>query len=110
MKEPKIYKEWNKFINCPLYKEHFLNNNDKWDLTLSKVKEFINKKKRAPTNNSKNENEKILASWIGTQRKNYPKKAKIMSDESICVKWDEFINDPKYKDDLYDNRFRTYLY
>ena len=46
---------------------------------------------------SKDKNIKQLGSWINTQQYNYVKKQHNMKDENIRKKWEEFINDNKYK-------------
>ena len=41
---------------------------------------------------------KYWVGWIGTQLKNHKKKSKIMKDEAIRLKWEEFVNDARYKE------------
>jgi hypothetical protein len=45
---------------------------------------------------SKNQDEKVLGSWISNQLQNYQKKTYIMKDENIRKSWEEFVNDDKY--------------
>ena len=103
MKDKEIYYKWIEFIIDRKYKEYFISNNDKWLNDLQKVKNFINKNKCRPSTHSKDKDEKVLGSWIGTQSQNYTKKNKIMKDNEIYDKWTEFITDKKYKEYFISN-------
>ena len=70
----------------------YSDNIKEWRIKLERVLEFINKYDRTPRGSGgKNivwiENEKILGSWISTQRQNYIKKQRIMKDENIRKEW-----------------------
>ena len=69
MKDPEIFDTWSEFINDEKYKEYFISNEDKWKQTLAKVKEFMDENRRRPNKETKNQDEKILGNWIGTQVK-----------------------------------------
>ena len=103
MKEKEIYDSWTKFINDEKYKEYFLSNEEVWYNNLEKVKQFIDENIRTPINGCQNKEEKIIASWISLQIKNYKKKTYIMKDKEIYNAWTEFINDEKYREYFLSN-------
>jgi hypothetical protein len=103
MANENIYNKWIEFINDPLYKEYFLDNNIIWYNNLEKVKNYINTYNKRPSKHNKDNNITQLGYWIGTQSKNYKKNLYIMSDKIIYNKWIEFINDPLYKEYFLDN-------
>ena len=39
-----------------------------------------------------------MGSWVATQLEIYKKKSNIMKDEQIRLKWEEFVNDARYKE------------
>ena len=98
MKEVEIYNLWNEFVNDDKYKEYFMDNMNVWKNNLDKVKEFIDLNCKRPSNKSKNKEEKVLGSWIGTQLKNNKNKTEIMKETEIYNLWNEFVNDDKYKE------------
>ena len=77
------------------YKEYFLSNEEIWYEKLEQVKLYINENKCRPANNSKNNNIKQLVNWIGHQQNNYNKNERIMKDNNIRIKWEQFINEYK---------------
>jgi len=95
MKNNIIRKEWENIINDKKYIEFFVSNNTIWIETLNKVIEYIIENNKRPASNDKNENIKFLGNWISNQIKNYKKKIKIMKNNDIYIKWEEFIT--KYK-------------
>jgi len=70
-----------------------LDNTEKWLLKLAKVKEFINENKKRPSSHSKNDDEKKLGNWIGTQVKNYKTKSHIMTNPQIYDTWNSFTQE-----------------
>jgi recombinational DNA repair protein RecT len=98
MKEVEIYNLWNEFVNDDKYKEYFMDNMNVWKNKLDKVKEFIDLNYKRPLGKSKNKEEKVLGSWIGTQMKNTKNKTEIMKEIEIYNLWNEFVNDDKYKE------------
>jgi len=96
MKTPEIYDMWTEFVNDPLYKEYLLSPEEKWKQTIEKVKVFIDTNGKRPRDRSKNPEEKLLGSWIGTQQNNYTKKQQIMKTPEIYDMWTEFVNDSRY--------------
>jgi len=98
MTNEEIYKNWTEFINDPKYSKHFLSNEEKWNMKLEKVKEYIDDNNKRPSGKNKNDEIQKLSSWISDQLINYKQKSRkrIMSNEEIRKKWTDFINDPKY--------------
>jgi hypothetical protein len=89
MKDKKIYCEWTKFMKK--YQKYFLNTSDKWNNSLNKVKEYIDKNKKKPSGSDKDKKIQKLRKWINTQQANYKKKEHNMKDTNICCKWTQFI-------------------
>ena len=92
-----IYKVWTEFINSVKYKEYFISNDDRWKLKLEQVKKYIDTNNKRPSKFDKDQQIKILGTWINTQKQNYKTKGHIMSNEEIYNLWSEFINNDKYK-------------
>ena len=97
MKEQEIYDEWLEFINDDKYSNYMLDNIDLWKRKLKEVKEFIDENNKRPSSTAKDNNEKQLGSWIGTQLKKVKNRKQIMKKQEIYDEWLEFINDDKYK-------------
>jgi hypothetical protein len=93
MKNNNVKIKWEEFINE--YAEYFLTNEEIWDNNLEKIKLYINKNKRKPNYNSKNNYIKQLAQWINTQLQNYKNNNQIMKNTNIKIKWDNFLNEYK---------------
>ena len=83
MKNKYIYDEWSKFINNKKYNIYIITNkknnysksdNNKWNIKLIKVKEYIDKYKKRPLRTDKDDDIKFLAKWCSDQRYNYKKK------------------------------------
>ena len=108
MKEENIKNEWEEFISDSKYKQYFISNEEQWYKMLDKVKQYIDKNKKKPHRNSKNKNIKIMGSWISNQNTKYKNKIMIMKDENIRNKWEEFINNPKYKQYFISNEEHWY--
>lgn len=96
MKDKDISKLWSQFATD--YKQYFLSNEDEWKLMLEKYKQYIDKYELKPSTTDKNNDIRILATWGGTQTKNYRGKTQIMANENISKLWTEFITGPKYKE------------
>ena len=103
MKDEEIYNLWDKFINID-YKEYFLDNKVLWNLTLDKLKKYINNNNKKPSECDKDEHIKKLGNWLSSQQQNYIKKKNIMKDEEIYRLWDEFINNDIYKKFFLDKK------
>jgi hypothetical protein len=67
----------------------------------NKLKQYINKNTKLPSNSSKDDKIKQLGNWIQTQQKNYKNKTEIMKNEEIRKLWKEFIEE--YKEYLKSN-------
>jgi superfamily II DNA or RNA helicase len=97
MSNKNIRELWEEFINDPKYKIYFISNEDEWKITLSEVKEFIDKNKLKPSQTDKNQQIKAYGKWISMQQINYSNNNNSMANNNIKILWEEFINDPKYK-------------
>ena len=74
-----------------------------WRSRLEKVKDYINKEKKRPSSDSKDEDIKRLGKWLHHQVTNYNKKQNIMKNEEIRTSWEEFITDDRYKEIFISN-------
>jgi len=110
MKDEKIRQSWEEFINDSRYKQYFLSNEEIWYNNLENVKQFMDKEHIRPNSMNKNEDEKKLGIWLGTQLNNYKKGTYIMKDEKIKQSWEEFINDSRYKQYFLSNEEIWYNY
>ena len=90
MKNLEIYNKWSKFIEK--YKEYFISNEEEWNNNLNKVKEYIDVNNKRPAGCDKNENIKVLGSWIGTQLKNYKTKTFCMANLEIYNEWSKYFS------------------
>ena len=97
MKDEKIYKIFSEFINDEKYKKYFINMEEHFNINLNKLKIYINKNNKLPSTESKIKDVKYLGRWVSSQKKNYKKNMQNMKVENIYKKWNEFINDEKYK-------------
>jgi hypothetical protein len=108
MKNDEIYNAWTNFINDDKYKKYFQSNEESWYYSLNQVIEYIDKNNKKPTKYDKNEIIKKIGFWIYTQQQNYKNKENIMKIEEIYNKWNEFINDSKYKKYFQSNEDNWY--
>jgi ribosomal RNA-processing protein 8 len=90
---------WEDFVEK--YKEHFINNDDKWNTKFEELKQFIDENKKKPSYHSTNKEEKTLGEWIGRQVTNYKKKKESMKTEEKRKIWEEFLKE--YKEYFIDN-------
>jgi len=95
MKNENIYKKWSVFINN--YGKYFLSREDEWKMKFNNLKLYIDKYEKRPNKNDENIDIKNLGIWVCAQIKTYKTKIYIMKDENTRKKWEEFINDEKYK-------------
>jgi len=91
MKDDKIKQIYEKFIND--YQEYFMSNDELWSNKLNKVKQYIDKHKKTPSEIDKNNDIKRLGSWLSLQQTNYKNKQQIMKDNKIREIYEKFIND-----------------
>ncbi len=105
MKEENIRNKWEDFINT--YAHLFMSNDEIWNDTLEKVKMYIETNNKLPSQYDKNKDIKQLGNWILTQKKNYNKKEYIMKEESIRIKWEDFMNTDSHlfmsNDEMWNN-------
>jgi hypothetical protein len=90
-KKENIYSEWTNFMND--YKEYLSSNEEIWYNNLIKVKEYIDKNKKRPSNSDKDIEIKSLSSWICNQQNKYNNKKHIMKNEDIYSEWTNFMNE-----------------
>jgi hypothetical protein len=64
-----------------------------WYNNLNKVKDYIDKNDKTPSNHDKNKEIKSLGKWINSQKTKYIKKEGIMNNEDIYTKWANFVNE-----------------
>jgi superfamily II DNA or RNA helicase len=121
---PEIWTVWTKTLADPKYngfikrKFHIVKSSEDpvqhWNITLSRVCEFIDTNKKTPSHSSADENEKILARWIGTQKRTYDENG---PEFSICIMktnpeiwkiWNDTLNHTKYKEHLVVNRIESW--
>ena len=97
MKNEEIYNIWEQFITSEKYKKYFLSNENEWKQNQKSLKDFIDKNGKTPSSTSKDNDEKTLGQWLGTQTQNFKKKAYIMKNEEIYNIWEQFTTSEKYK-------------
>ena len=97
MKDENIYKIWSDFINDTKYNKYFQSMEGLFNIKLNELKLYIDINKNKPSSHSKDANIKSIGCWITTQKKNYVNKISNMKDINIRKKWEEFLNDEKYK-------------
>jgi superfamily II DNA or RNA helicase len=95
MRINKYKKLWENFYEK--YKEYFKSPEEIWFDKLNQVILYIKDNNKRPTDRG-DDNNSILGRWINTQSTNYNKKERSMKNSIIKKKWEEFINDPKYKE------------
>jgi ribosomal RNA-processing protein 8 len=108
MKIKEIWDIWNETITNPIYKEYLcIDLVENWKIMHKKMCNFIDDNNKTPSHISKILNEKKLARWIGSQKKNYessgPLNSKFsMKNQELWDIWNTTINNPKYKEYLCD--------
>ena len=88
MKSQERYDTWTQFMEE--YKECILSNDEKWDTTFQKLKDYINENKRRPSHHSKDNDVKFLGRWVQGQIKNYKNS---MNTEERYEKWTKFLEE-----------------
>jgi superfamily II DNA or RNA helicase/cell shape-determining protein MreC len=63
-----------------------------WEEKLKLVKSYIESNDKLPSKRDKNKDIKQLGSWISNQKTTYSKQERIMKQENIRNKWEDFIN------------------
>ena len=94
MRNEEISKKWDEF-NIQ-YAKYFMTYEDIWFENLKKTKQYIDIYNKRPSNKDKEDIQtKKLGSWVCTQVSKI--KQKIIKNEEMLNKWNEFICDEKYK-------------
>jgi len=96
MSNTEIRKLWEAFINDAKYSKYVLSNEEKWKITLEKVKNYINENNKRPAIRNKNPDIRSYGAWISMQQQQYKKTKYIMNNHIIYKLWEEFVNDIKY--------------
>ena len=103
MKNIIIKQLWEEFINDDKYKKYMLSKDELWNFKLDNLKKYIDSTNNRPSEDSKDEEVKSLGKWAG-QNVHYFQNIIDVSNVSIKYlpkyrqkKWEEFINDDKYK-------------
>ena len=93
MKNDEFRDKWYDLISK--YKNIFKANEELWYETFYKVKEYIVKNKKRPSQHDKDKNISSLGSWISFQISKYSINKGIMKEQKIRKEWEKFI--PEYK-------------
>jgi len=104
-----IRTSWKEFITNDRYKEHFTSNEEEWYFNLNKVKEYMNREEKRPSQHDKDNEIKKLGAWISNNTTNYKKKERIMKNEEIRTSWEEFTTDDRYYNYFISNEEEWYL-
>jgi len=98
---------WEEFVEE--YKHYLLSDDEVWNTKLEKVKNFMDENKKKPSDHSKNKEEKVLGSWIGTQKHNYKNKQYSMKTEEKRNLLDDFVEEYKQYFLSVDDKWNTKL-
>ena len=93
MKNKYYFDKWTDFLNK--YKEYFLSNEEKWINNIEKVKSYISKNNKVPSQYDEDNNIKQLGAWVTQQKIKYNKRKGIMVNDIYYNKWTNFINEYK---------------
>jgi superfamily II DNA or RNA helicase len=88
-KNPDVRKIWDAFM-CENY-ELLKSDNEIWKCTFSQVEDYVSKKNKFPSSESKDENIKKLGIWVLAQKSNYKSKTNNMKRPEIKQIWEEFM-------------------
>jgi len=95
MKDEKIKKSWEEFVNDDKYKIILLDTKETWYTFFENLKKYIDENNKLPSNTNDIEIKKLL-NWTNCQRSNYKHNKNSMKDIKIKNSWKEFIGNPKY--------------
>jgi len=104
MLNKEICNKWTEFTNDDKYKKYFQSNEEIWLDSLNQVTQFIDNNSKRPSCHDKNKQVRTLGTWTNTQQINYNKKKETMLNGKIYNKWNEFINNNKYKKYFQSNK------
>ena len=95
MKDDKIYKKWDTFINDIKYKKHMQSYFDNWLDTLKSIKKYINMHKKRPSSVSEDTETKRLGLFINHQKDQYNKQSSCMKILKFKIEWENFLSEYK---------------
>lgn len=96
-KKTETYNKWNNFINSEEYKDYFMSEQEKWNYSFEKLKEFINVNNTKPTRTKTNSKETIkIGNWLQSQFEKYNEEGCNTKKPEFYCKWREFITSEKY--------------
>jgi len=99
MKNETIKKLWKDFIDDDNYKKYMIDGDKRWVYHLEKVKKYMDTENKRPNQESKDANIKTMGRWCQANVVYYQtKKGGIRFKLSRSILWNEFINDPKYRE------------
>jgi superfamily II DNA or RNA helicase len=104
MKDVVKYNLWTEFEEK--YHKYLLSDEEKWYDIFEELKLFININKKRPSTTSKDNIEKKLGLWIGTQQQKFTNRTQCMKNEKIYNLWTMFVEE--YKEYLLTNDERWY--
>jgi hypothetical protein len=87
MKDIQLLNMWESLINE--YPEVFMSRKELWLNKYNILKQYIEINNKLPTESD----EKILNTWVRSQKENYPTKEQIMSDIEIRKLWEKLISE-----------------
>jgi len=93
IKSHEMYDLWTQFIED--YKKYLLNDKEKWEFNFQKLKDYIDKNKKRPSQHSKDNDEKFLGRWLSGQLQNYKNKKDGMKSQDRYVIWTQFLEEYK---------------
>jgi ribosomal RNA-processing protein 8 len=93
MKDKTKYELWTTFLGE--YQDYFKSIDKKWYEHFEEIKQFINVKKKRPSEEEKEPNETFLGNWITNQQSNYKYKTGGMKDETRYKLWTAFLEEYK---------------
>lgn len=96
MKDEQIYNLWTDFIEK--YEQYFKSNEEIWYGTFDKLKRFIDKNNKKPSQLKTDEDQTKLKKWTDHQEEHYEKRDQNYKDDSkIYNEWKQFIESEKYE-------------
>ena len=94
MKSEKRREKWEIFINQ--YEKFLETDEQKWYRLFKVLKDFIDTNKKLPSEKVGPEDEKKIARWLSTQKKNFLLKQDGMKNEDRYKSWENFLIDYNY--------------
>jgi hypothetical protein len=85
-----IRKEWENILSQ--YRHLFMTREEFWRYKLKTLSEYIDKNEKLPSIRDIDDNVKLLAHFMYTQRQTYKSNTKIMKDPLIRKHWEDFTN------------------